>query len=203
MDDTQDNTTPPDDSAKPDPLSSLTEKQRLFVLSYVEHGNGARAAREAGYAEKHARIEAAKLLKKPAIKAAIGSFMEEHGMSAGECIGRLTHWARGSLEPFIAYVEEVQYNPLTGTPFLDTHSQPVTKLTARLDLTSEEARANLHLLKKIKQGPHGLEIELTDPKDAVDKLLQVHGRYKTKLDLSLLSEQQIDELLEKALAKLG
>jgi hypothetical protein len=185
-----------------DPLSPLTDKQKRFVLAYVEHGNGARAARQAGYAEKSARIEGSKLLKKPAVKAALAVFMEEHGMSAGECIGRLTHWGRGSLEPFINYVEEVQYNPLTGAPFTDLAGQPVTKLVARLDLTSEQARANLHLLKKIKQGQYGLEIELTDPKDAVDKLLQVHGRYKTKIDISMLSDEQLDDLLEKALSKL-
>ncbi|WP_461069033.1 terminase small subunit [Spirosoma horti] len=188
--------------SKPDPMSLLTDRQRRFVLAYSEHGNGARAAREAGYSEKNAHVEAAKQLRKPAVKAALSAFLEEHSMSAGEAIGRLTIWARGSLEPFIRYQEVYEHNMLTGMPLLDPDGQPIKRVEARLDLTSDEAKANIHLLKKIKQGQYGLEIELADPKDAVDKLMQVHGRYKTKIDLSLLSDEQIDDLLEKALSKI-
>ncbi|GAB3780621.1 hypothetical protein GCM10028818_33140 [Spirosoma horti] len=183
-------------------MSLLTDRQRRFVLAYSEHGNGARAAREAGYSEKNAHVEAAKQLRKPAVKAALSAFLEEHSMSAGEAIGRLTIWARGSLEPFIRYQEVYEHNMLTGMPLLDPDGQPIKRVEARLDLTSDEAKANIHLLKKIKQGQYGLEIELADPKDAVDKLMQVHGRYKTKIDLSLLSDEQIDDLLEKALSKI-
>lgn len=193
----------PTAAVKADPMRLLTGKQQRFVLAYAESGNGAQAAREAGYSEASARIEASKQLRKPAVRAALSAFMEEQAMSAGEAIGRLTIWARGSLEPFVRYADEVQYNPLTNAPFVDTDGNPVTKLVATLDLTTPEARANIHLLKKIKQGQYGLEVELTDPFGAVDKLLHVHGRYKTKIDISMLSDEELDALLEKALAKIA
>lgn len=49
---------------------SLTDQQRKFVTEYVKDYNGVRAAKEAGY--KHPKVMAAKLLKKPDIKAEVG-----------------------------------------------------------------------------------------------------------------------------------
>jgi phage terminase small subunit len=51
----------------------LTEMQEAFVTNYVANGgNGAAAARAAGYAKSSARIEASKLLKKQHVIGAIG-----------------------------------------------------------------------------------------------------------------------------------
>jgi phage terminase small subunit len=49
----------------------LTPKQSKFVHSYVVHGVGARAAREAGYAPRSARITASRLLTRAYIQAEI------------------------------------------------------------------------------------------------------------------------------------
>ncbi|GAB4023682.1 hypothetical protein GCM10028808_74650 [Spirosoma migulaei] len=151
---------------KPDPMASLTERQKRFVLAYVEYGVGARAAREAGYAEKNARVEAAKVLRKPAVKAALSALMEEYAMSAGEAIGRMSIWGRGSMEPFLSE-------------------------TGDIDLLSDQARQSIGLIKKYKcrksvtKGPDDfvtetttVEIELYDAKDATDKMIQIYGRYK-------------------------
>lgn len=47
---------------------NLTAKQSAFVDAYVANGgNGAAAAREAGYSEKSARIEGHRLLRNPLI----------------------------------------------------------------------------------------------------------------------------------------
>lgn len=43
----------------------LTPKEHRFVLEYLRDGNGAAAARAAGYAEKSARVTASQLLAKP------------------------------------------------------------------------------------------------------------------------------------------
>ena len=112
-------------------------------------------------------------------------------MPVGECLGRMSAWGRGSLDPF-----------------LDENGE--------LTLTSEEAINNRGLLKKIRQRktvrttPNGekieetqTEIEIHDAKDAVDKMLQIHGRYKTKIDISTLSEEEVDALLNKILNKVG
>lgn len=52
---------------------ALTEKQKKFVDYYFETGNGAEAARRAGYKEKNADKMASENLRKPEIK----QYMEE------------------------------------------------------------------------------------------------------------------------------
>ena len=42
----------------------LTERQKRFIDYYIQYGNGAKAAREAGYSEKSARREASRLMKR-------------------------------------------------------------------------------------------------------------------------------------------
>ncbi|WP_080237671.1 terminase small subunit [Spirosoma rigui] len=149
-----------------DKTSALTEREQAFIINYCQYRNAARAAREAGYSAKTAKQIGYENLTKPYIVSALSTLMEAHGMTVGECIGRLTAWARGSMEPFLTKRGE-------------------------LTLTSVDAVENRHLLKKVKQKkttrttPSGevieelqTEIELHDAKDAVDKMLQIHGRYK-------------------------
>lgn len=172
------------------PLDKLNDKQRLFVELYCQFRNGARAAREAGYAEVGCRQEAYRLLTNADILAAISYVMEQMSMSKGEALGRMTAWGRGSMGHFLTEEGE-------------------------LTLTSDEAKANQDLLKKVRQRkivrttPSGdrieevqTEIELHDAKDAVEKLLQIHIRTQVKLDLSTLTDEQIDDLLNKALSKI-
>lgn len=49
----------------------MNPRQKKFVKAYIATGNGAEAARQAGYSEKTARTQADALLTKPDIKAAI------------------------------------------------------------------------------------------------------------------------------------
>ena len=148
------------------PLAGLTTREKAFVACYCQYRNAAKAARSAGYSEKNARHTGYENLTKPHIQAAISALMEQFGMSAGECIGRLSSWGRGTMDPFMTDAGE-------------------------LTLTSDDALENRHLIKKVKQRktvrtlPDNIveeetyiEIELHDAKDAVDKMLQVHGRYK-------------------------
>ncbi|GAB4052508.1 terminase small subunit [Spirosoma litoris] len=160
------------------PLDKLNARQRKFVVEYLDCLNQSEAARRAGYSEKTVRLQGHRLITNDNVIKAIAYLGEQMMMSAGEAVRRLTEMARGNLVPFFRWVQEVQYNVLTGTPLTDLNGNVVTMLVAKLDLTSEEAKANLHLLKKVKQGQYGLEIELNDPKDALDKILQLHGRYK-------------------------
>lgn len=49
----------------------LTQKQTIFVSEYLKTGNAAEAARRAGYSEKFAGQNVAKLLKNPNVSRAI------------------------------------------------------------------------------------------------------------------------------------
>lgn len=48
--------------------TNLTEKQKRFITEYLRDGNGSRAARRAGYAEKGASQAASEALRNPAIR---------------------------------------------------------------------------------------------------------------------------------------
>lgn len=55
----------------------LTAKQLRFIAEYLIDGNGARAARSAGYSENSARQIATENLSKPYIQAAIAAKQQE------------------------------------------------------------------------------------------------------------------------------
>ena len=52
---------------------TLTLKQELFVARYIESGNGAQAAREAGYKHDNAKQQATENLAKPYLQQAIAT----------------------------------------------------------------------------------------------------------------------------------
>lgn len=55
----------------------LTAKEQRFVREYRVDGDGANAARRAGYASKSAKVTACKLLKKPEVAALIANQEQE------------------------------------------------------------------------------------------------------------------------------
>lgn len=55
----------------------LTHKQKKYVDGYIEHGNGSKAARDAGYSAKTARQMSTENLAKPAINNTIKKYMTE------------------------------------------------------------------------------------------------------------------------------
>lgn len=57
-------------------LDKLTERKRRFVLAFAEHGFARQAAVDAGYAPKHADIQAAKLMKDEGVAAAIAALRD-------------------------------------------------------------------------------------------------------------------------------
>lgn len=60
-------------------VEGLNPQQQLFIQDYLIHGNGARAARTAGYSERNSAHQAAFMLKTPRIKKAI-----EEGQKASQ-----------------------------------------------------------------------------------------------------------------------
>jgi phage terminase small subunit len=62
----------------------LTPKEQQFVAEYPIDLNGAAAAVRAGYAAKSAKVTASRLLKKPAIKAALQDKVTQHVAAVAE-----------------------------------------------------------------------------------------------------------------------
>ena len=84
----------------------LTAKEQRFIFEYRVDGDGANAARRAGYAPKSAKVTACKLLKKPAIAEAITHYEAEKAnqliADATERRELLTGFARKAKNPVAA-----------------------------------------------------------------------------------------------------
>lgn len=80
---------------------ALSVKQQLFVDSYLATFNATKSALAAGYSDKTAYSQGARLLKNAEIAAAISERLTETAMSADEVLMRLADQARGDLGDFL------------------------------------------------------------------------------------------------------
>ena len=156
---------------------ALNSKQQMFVESYLQCFNRTKAAIDAGYSEKTAYSIGAELLKKPEISEAISQRLTESAMSADEVIRRLGEHARGTVSPFLVQREDSN--------------------NICIDLTTPQAQANLHLIKKISQ-KHTirsgrddeeieditLSIEMYDAQGALNTLAKHHGLLTDKTEIT-------------------
>lgn len=158
----------------------LTPEENALVSAYF--GNGMNQTR--AYAEilsidltdkkkyDSARVEASKRFAKPNIKAEITRVLRENAMGVEEALSLTADIARGTQYPFIRVAED-------GFVYFD-FSHP-------------EAKAHLHLIKKIKtkrerrvegSGPSAeewegewVEVELYDAQAAQRDILKMHGKF--------------------------
>lgn len=146
----------------------LTAKQRMFALEYIMCKNGTEAARRAGYAGDDATLAAVAYenLRKPQIVAFIEERFAEHAMRANEVIERLSEQARADMGDFI----NVKHNYVS------------------IDLEKAQQQNKLHLIKKVKQGKYGIELELYDAQAAQRTLAQHHGLLKTEVIINFPPE---------------
>lgn len=149
--------------------ASLTLKQRLFVEHYLGEfkGNATAAARAAGY--RKPSEQGYENLRKPQIRAAIDEWLNAHSLTAAQVLAGLSQQANATLEHFLVFEEDG---------------------SLRIDLTTEQAKANLHLLKnaKVKRRTGGTgenawvevvtEIELHDVQTALVALGNYHGLFR-------------------------
>jgi hypothetical protein len=154
---------------------ALTYKQRLFIEYYLgeSNGNAADAARKAGYGSPETL--GPRLVKKRSVQAAISARIATAAMPANEVLARLSEIATASLGDFI----EVQ----------DGNGWTI-------DLKKAKRGGKLKLLKKLKSGEHGPEIELLSPLDALEKLAKYHGLYIERVELKAKGTQAVRDYLD-------
>lgn len=151
-------------------LAALTPKQRLFVAHYLACLNGAEAARRAGYPAASARQVASENLAKPDIRRAVDAGLDLVSMPAVEILARLTAIARCS----IADVLSLPGPGAEGEPF------------ARLgfDLARAQETGAIHLVRSVREGRYGLEIELYSAHEALRDLARIRGLMVERRELS-------------------
>lgn len=161
--------------------TDLTVKQERFIEEYLIDYNATQAAIRAGYSEKSAYEIGSQNLRKVEIAEQIKERLNRLSMTAEEALKRMTDWGRGTFKPFLQFDEQ--------------------NGTLKIDMSNPEALENLHLIKKIKQKDtivkgaseddpsvvtdRTFEIELHDAKDAVDKLIKVHGLYVENVNMNV------------------
>lgn len=134
-------------------VRSLTLKQARFVVFYLgkANGNATEAARLAGYSRP--QDLGPRLVKKSQVRAKIDERLDGASISANEILVRLTDHATSAIGDFLKK---------NGRSF-------------KIDMAKVRKS---RCVKKIKQGQHGIEIELYDAQSALEKLGRYRGLWK-------------------------
>lgn len=66
-----------------------------------------------------------------------------------------------------------------------------------LDLRTAKRKGKFHLLKKLKPGRNGIEIEIHDPLAALEKLARYHGLLKDRDPYDRLTDDQVIAALKR------
>lgn len=138
---------------------ALTDKQFLFINAYIETLNATKAAIAAGYSQKTARSQGARLLTNVDIREEINKVLKDNAMGSGEVLGRLTDQARIDLSDYMN----------------DDGSVNVVKL-------KEDGKA--HWIKGVKHTQNGINIEFHDRYAALVELGRYHTLFTDKTDLT-------------------
>lgn len=132
------------------PLAKITKtglrgREIVFVSEYVKDANGARAAREAGYAEVSAKEQAHYLLQKERVKNAIKQALAELTKKR-----RNVSWILSRLEHMSALCSDCNsefYNPNAANKSFELLGKYHKMYTEKLEITGRE-----DLAARIKEG---------------------------------------------------
>lgn len=143
-----------------DGVRELTYKQQLFVEAYLgeANGNAAEAARVAGYSSPE-RV-GRQLLTKTGVMAQIDARLDEAALTTNQILARLSDIATGDLGDFLKIDDDGGW---------------------KLDLL--KAKRKTHLIRKIKSGRQGTEIELYNSLEALTLLGKYRKLFTEKVDV--------------------
>lgn len=158
----------------------LTPQYRLFVDCYIDPTRGnfnqTQSAIMAGYSKNSARLQGHRLMRKDNVLEAIREKQAASTMRAEEALQRLTVIARSDLSPFYSKVM-IEGPDGEERPFL------------ALDLESDEAKENFHLIRAIIPTRDGKKIILHDQQAALLDILRIHGKFVQRMDITSADER--------------
>lgn len=167
---------------------NLTDQQRLFCLYYTENFNPKIAAQKAGYdvdnrlQRKIAMLMSSKVITE-CIQEILNALTSNVSLTAEKIIERHMQIAFSNISDFVEYgVEEVDENVRDADgSIMDTVT--ISKAFVR---PKDMSTVDGSLIKKIKLGQYGFEIELEDRSKSLDylsKLLTLSKLEQARLDL--------------------
>lgn len=172
---------------------ALSTKQIAFVEYYLTHWNATKAAVDAGYSERSARSIGSENLTKPDIQEYIAARLTELKMGADEVLTRLSDQARGSIAVFID-VSDPDDTIETAENMDEAHA---AHIGWRLNLAKAKKAGKLHLIKRLKSGQWGPEIELYDAQAAQALLGKHHKLFTDKVEHTGANGQPLFKVYEK------
>lgn len=149
---------------------SLTDKQRLFVLFYLQDMNATKAALKAGYSEDTAYKIGAENLRKPQIRAAIEAKLAEAEITTFRVLGELTKVAYSDLSDYVDIEDE------TGSMRAKGYGEMEPGASRAIKKVKEK---RVILQKNNKDKTEDIILESTTEFELHDKLkaLELIGRY--------------------------
>jgi phage terminase small subunit len=152
----------------------LTDKQRLFIESYLQCWNATKAAREAGYGGDNNTLGAigSENLAKPKIRKYIRERLNSAAMTTDEVLARLSEQARSDIGDFVG-------------------------AAGVIDLEAARDEGKTRLLKSISWTKNGIRIEVYDGQKALELIGKAHGMFTERREHEI-EIRSLDEWKEKA-----
>lgn len=149
-------------------IKKLTIKEQLFVENYLQHFNGARAVREAGFKVTAHKEYACKILTKVDVKAAVDASLkkvcERNEVNQNKVVQDLLRMADAKMDDYVEVVR-TEHEDQNGKVFATTE-QLMLKDWDDMDTS---------MIKEIQQTKHGIKIKLYDRQKANETLSRYHG----------------------------
>lgn len=173
--------------------SAVTEKEKDFILYYLDSYNATQAYLNAYGKEKNKKSASAKavaLLKKPAVKAIIKklrkAMMQDYELHPSQYLEYLIKVAHADIGDFIKFsnVEEPVYGN-DGLQMIDQDTgMPMTRKLNKIYLVDSET-VDTSTIVSIKQSRDGVSIQMADKSKAWDKLAEYFGWLDKKTETAV------------------
>jgi Terminase small subunit len=172
------------------PATALSRRKKRFIDLFAESRQAVEAVEKAGYSPRRSAEIAKEFLKDPAILAAVEQRTRMASITRPEALMRLTEIGRGSMQSFLEVV-----------------STPAGE-QVRINLATDEARQNQHLIKSITQQRYTMQtadgpvdvvetgLELHCPMTAIDHILRLLGEYPAQKYDYTTNGQPINTMLD-------
>ncbi|SEN87352.1 phage terminase small subunit [Paracoccus alcaliphilus] len=162
--------------------NKLNDKQAAFARRYVVHFNGAKAAIEAGYSEKRAKVQAHELMAMPHVQAEVARLTaaksERSDIEADEIVETLAHIVRADIRDVMEWgLEEVEDDeglPVT-MPNGEALMRPFVRPVASQDLPR---RLSCAVAEVSMTDKGSFKIKMHDKGAAIDKLMRHLGMFE-------------------------